>query len=110
MLRAIRFSGTLHFAIDPATLQAVADHADELHVVSAERIAAEMRRVLVHQNTSTSLEQLRETGLWRTVLPEYAERGAKVATTDMLIEMLPAWLAAHITGSYTTPPEMIDLA
>ena len=81
MLRAIRFSGTLNFTIDPATMKAIADHADELHVVSAERITAEMRRILVHENTPTSLEQLRQTGLWKSVLPEYAERTEPDRTT-----------------------------
>lgn len=33
-------------------------------------------------------------------LPEYAERGAKVATTDMLVELLPAWLATLLLAAF----------
>ena len=33
-------------------------------------------------------------------MPEYAERGAKVATTDMLIDMLPSWLAALLLAAF----------
>ena len=33
-------------------------------------------------------------------LPEYADRGAKVATTDMLIELLPSWLAALLLAAF----------
>jgi tRNA nucleotidyltransferase/poly(A) polymerase len=73
MLRAVRFATTLGFEVEFETLAAIAEHADELERVSAERIAAEMRRVLVHERASLGLELLRQTGLWRVVLPEYAQ-------------------------------------
>ena len=33
-------------------------------------------------------------------LPEYAEQGAKVATTEMLIDLLPSWLAALLLAAF----------
>ena len=47
MLRAVRFAATFQFALDPGTLAAIQHHAAEIVVVSAERIAAELRRMLV---------------------------------------------------------------
>ncbi|MGH7200793.1 MAG: CCA tRNA nucleotidyltransferase, partial [Planctomycetaceae bacterium] len=46
MLRAVRFAARFDFAIDPATLTAIQQQARELVIVSAERIAAEMRHIL----------------------------------------------------------------
>ena len=71
MLRAVRFASVLGFAIEPATLQAVAAHADWLDTVSAERIAAEFGRLLCESpRPSVGLNLLRETGLLARFLPE----------------------------------------
>jgi tRNA nucleotidyltransferase/poly(A) polymerase len=72
MLRGIRFAATFGFALDPATLAAIQQQADELVIVSAERIAAEMRRMLVHANREGALRLLDEAGLLEIVLPESA--------------------------------------
>lgn len=70
MLRAVRFAATFAFEIDPSTMSAIQRHADELQVVSAERIAAELRRMLTHDNRRRAAELLRESGLLSTILPE----------------------------------------
>lgn len=71
MLRAVRFASVLGFAIEPATLQAVAAHADWLDTVSAERIASEFGRLLCESpRPSVGLNLLRETGLLARFLPE----------------------------------------
>ena len=72
MIRAVRFATTLGFEIEPETRQAIQQRADEVRVVSAERIAAEMRRTLVHENSAAGLSEIRQLELWRQVLPEYA--------------------------------------
>lgn len=72
MLRAVRFATTLGFTVDTETQLAIEQHADEIACVSAERIAAEMRRILSHSNRLVGLQWLRSSGLWRVVLPEYA--------------------------------------
>jgi tRNA nucleotidyltransferase/poly(A) polymerase len=72
MLRGIRFAATFGFALDLATLAAIQQQADELVIVSAERIAAEMRRMLVHANREGALRLLDEAGLLEIVLPESA--------------------------------------
>jgi tRNA nucleotidyltransferase/poly(A) polymerase len=82
MLRAIRFAATFDFALEPATLAAIQQQAGELVVVSAERIAAEMRRMLVHPRRALALELLQAARLLEVVLPEAAAFDAQGAATD----------------------------
>ena len=70
MLRAIRFTATFDFRLDGATLAAVQAQAHELVIVSAERIAAEMRRMLVDKHRRRAVELLLESNLLEVVLPE----------------------------------------
>jgi len=72
MLRAVRFAAGLDFGLEPATLQAIQEMAAEIRVVSAERIAMEMRRMLVHAGRARALRLLAEGRLLEHVLPELA--------------------------------------
>ena len=72
MLRAVRFAATLSFDIDPATLDAIRLAAHELTLVSPERIAEELRRMLVHPARHHALELLRTTQLLPEILPTLA--------------------------------------
>ncbi len=74
MLRAVRFASTFDFALDPETLAAVQQQADDLTVVSVERIAAELRRMLVHPRRRRAMELLRGARLLEVVLPEVASQ------------------------------------
>ena len=69
MLRAIRFATTLGFQIDPATFDAIVQHAADIAVVSGERIGAEMRRVMTSPHAATGLNRLKDTGLAQHVMP-----------------------------------------
>ncbi|QDU45093.1 tRNA nucleotidyltransferase/poly(A) polymerase [Symmachiella dynata] len=70
MLRAVRIAATLEFTIDPSTAAAIAEMATEIAVVSVERIAHELARMLVCPRRVRALESLRELGLLRMILPE----------------------------------------
>src|SRR5437762_3715435 len=70
MLRAVRFAARFDFAIDDKTLAAIKQQARELVIVSAERIAAELRLILTHPNRARGMELLADTGLLEIVLPE----------------------------------------
>jgi tRNA nucleotidyltransferase/poly(A) polymerase len=72
MLRAVRFTAALHFQFDAATRNAVEEHARDILLVSAERIAAEMRRMLSHGSRADAVTLLREVGLLEAILPEAA--------------------------------------
>lgn len=70
MLRAVRFAATFEFALDEATADAVRSMADQIAVVSAERIAQELRRMLVDQHRYRAIELCHDVGLLRRILPE----------------------------------------
>jgi tRNA nucleotidyltransferase (CCA-adding enzyme) len=70
MLRAARFATTLGFSLDPSTKAEMIARADEISVVSAERIGAEMRRIVVSVHAKRGLDLLVECGLDRLILPE----------------------------------------
>ncbi len=70
MLRAVRFAATLEFALDPATADAVRQLADQLPVVSAERIAQELRKILVDPHRQRAMQLCAELGLLQVILPE----------------------------------------
>jgi poly(A) polymerase len=72
LLRAVRFAITYNFEIESATLDAIARNSAKITVVSAERIAQELRRMLTHANRSRALDLLRGTGLLEAILPEAA--------------------------------------
>lgn len=69
MLRAVRFSGQLGFRIEENTRQAILERAGNLKSISAERIRAELTKLLVSKDAG----QLREayyTGMTKVFLPE----------------------------------------
>ena len=72
MLRAVRFASTLSFDIDPGTLSAIQASAHGITQVSAERIAEELRRMLVHPARHRAFELLRLTKLLPEILPTIA--------------------------------------
>ncbi|MEI7899102.1 MAG: CCA tRNA nucleotidyltransferase [bacterium] len=73
MLRAIRFASVLGFGIEAATFASVKEHAARIKLISAERIARELIRLVCESpRPSIGLNLLRETGLLAHVLPEVA--------------------------------------
>ena len=70
MLRAVRFSAQLGYRIEEETKQAIRKLAPNLQLISAERIQAELVKLV----TSTHPEYLRtayETGITKHILPEF---------------------------------------
>ena len=70
LIRAVRFSARLGFAIDPATEAAITANADAVASVSGERIFDELRKMLGHPSAPEALEELRRLGLADVILPE----------------------------------------
>ena len=76
MLRAARLAAVLGFEIEPATLDAIAEHASLARHVSGERVAAELEKLLLADRPSVGLRVLDATRLLDVVLPELAaQRG-----------------------------------
>jgi len=70
MLRAARFVATLHFAPDPAVVEAIERMRSRLQIVSAERIRDELSKLLLADDPSPGLWLISRTGLSDEFLPE----------------------------------------
>ena len=70
LLRAVRFAATYGFTLDDEARSAIVEMAAEIHVVSPERIATEMRRLLADTSRVAGVRLMLETRLAPEVLPE----------------------------------------
>jgi len=70
LMRAVRMAARFEFPIENQTAEAIRGMADQLSVVSAERIADELRKMMTHRNRASALRQMDELGLMNQVLPE----------------------------------------
>jgi poly(A) polymerase len=70
MLRAVRFAARFGFELESRTAEAVRKHAQEITVVSVERITQELRKMLAHDNRRRAIELALELELWPVILPE----------------------------------------
>ncbi len=70
ILRAIRFSAQLGFRIEKATMEAIRDKAELLRNISAERIRAELTKLIISDHPDR-LRLLYEAGITAVVLPEF---------------------------------------
>lgn len=70
MLRAVRFAAQLGFTIEPDTLTAIRDLAQNLRAVSAERIQMELVKLLTSAHPD-AMRTVYETGLTKVFLPEF---------------------------------------
>ncbi|MDO8633095.1 MAG: HD domain-containing protein [Candidatus Wildermuthbacteria bacterium] len=73
MLRAVRFSATLGFALESSTRAALQKHASLLGEISQERIREEFVKIVMSERADKALEELRELGLLILMIPELLE-------------------------------------
>jgi len=105
MLRAVRFSTQLGFAIDSETYAAIRENAVNITRISGERIALELEGILVDPNRAAGTALLIETGLAPAIFPGFAGVGAEraVAVLGHLRKRVgfPLALAAFFAGFAT---------
>lgn len=70
MMRAIRFATQLQFTIEEKTLQAIAAHASRIKIVSGERIADELNKIVLASKPSVGFDLLYKTGLLKIIFPQ----------------------------------------
>ena len=99
MLRAVRFAARLGFHLEPEGIRGM---AAEITQVSAERIQAELTRILTEGGARRGFELLYQLGLFECILPEvvrmrgvaqppkYHPEGDVWTHTMLLLEKLPA--------------------
>lgn len=73
MMRAVRFATQLRFAIDATTYEGIIRNAPRLEIISHERIADELNKIMRAQKPSIGWRLLLETGLLHYILPELEE-------------------------------------
>ncbi len=70
ILRAVRMAARFELDIEPYTLAAMQRMADQIQVVSAERITEELRKILKHTNRERGVRELVSLGLLKVIIPE----------------------------------------
>ncbi len=70
MMRAARFAAQLDFVVVPEAVAAMTAMAERITIVSAERVRAELEKLLLAPDPRAGLELLVDTGLADHVLPE----------------------------------------
>ena len=70
MLRCVRFATQLRFDIEPETKEALRRNAHRLKIISGERIAEELNKILMAPHPSIGFIELHESGLLHLILPE----------------------------------------
>jgi len=70
MMRAIRFATQLNFEIEENTLAAIASMAKRIKIVSGERIAEELNKILLTKKPSVGFDLLYKTGLLQIIFPQ----------------------------------------
>ena len=73
MLRAIRFSTELNFAVSHETMESILKNSDLLKNISAERIRDEFNKIIMSDNSVVGITMLQKLGLLKYVVPELEE-------------------------------------
>ncbi|WP_337173338.1 CCA tRNA nucleotidyltransferase [Paludisphaera sp.] len=95
LLRAARFAARFGLTIEPTTWEAVRAMAPQIVVVSPERIAEELRKMLTHRLRARATGLLMDAGLLSAVLPPFgamdSEAQARAARTLDLLPDAPSF-------------------
>ena len=70
MIRAIRFSCELGFAIESDTLQAIVETAQSISEISAERTRDEFIKIIMSPEPIVGIAMLQKTGMLKYIIPE----------------------------------------
>lgn len=70
MMRCVRFSAQLRFFIEDETFEALSRNAERIKIVSGERIADELNKIMKTAQPSRGLAELQRCGLLQLIIPE----------------------------------------
>ncbi len=78
MMRGIRFAAQLGFYLEAETFDAIVRNKDRIAIISKERIADELNKIILSRKPSIGFILLEKTGLLELIFPElYALKGAE---------------------------------
>lgn len=70
MMRGIRFAAQLNFTIEEATFAAIGENKERIKIVSGERIADELNKILLCKKPSIGFDLLYKSGLLKIIFPQ----------------------------------------
>ena len=70
MIRGIRFATQLNFSIVDDTFEAMKRNAERIKIVSKERIADELNKIMMAEKPSTGFDLLEKSGLLKIIFPQ----------------------------------------
>ena len=70
MMRAVRFASQLKFRLFPETFEAIVRNRERIGIVSRERIAVELNKIVLSPVPSVGFDLLERTGLLELIFPE----------------------------------------
>jgi poly(A) polymerase len=70
MMRAIRFATQLNFTIEEKTFAAIAENKERIKIVSGERIADELNKIVLSPKPSIGFDLLYKSGLLKIIFPQ----------------------------------------
>ncbi len=73
MMRGIRFATQLSYVIAPGTFEAIQQNAHRIKIVSGERIADELNKILLSAKPSIGFDLLYKSGLLKIIFPQMVE-------------------------------------
>ncbi|MBK7434369.1 MAG: HD domain-containing protein [Chitinophagaceae bacterium] len=73
MMRAIRFAAQLGFTIEERSFQAIGENAKRISIVSGERIADELNKILLCRKPSVGFDLLYKSGLLKLIFPQMVD-------------------------------------
>lgn len=71
MMRAIRFASQLNFTIEKKSFEAISKNNDRIKIISKERIADELNKIILSPKPSVGFKLLFDTGLLRIIFPQF---------------------------------------
>lgn len=73
MLRCIRFATRFNFLIEDETFEALERNAERIKIISGERIAEELNKILMTKHPSRGFVDLQRSGLLAIIFPELSQ-------------------------------------
>ncbi len=70
MMRAIRFATQLDYIIEETSLQSITNNKDRIKIISKERIADELNKIILAKKPSVGFKLLFDTGLLHLIFPQ----------------------------------------
>jgi len=73
MMRAIRFSSQLNYTIEETTFEAITKNVNRIKIVSSERIADELNKILLCKKPSIGFDLLYKSGMLKIIFPQMVD-------------------------------------